>query len=72
MRNNILITSAGRTVSLVRAFQQELKNIFPDAKVITIGSQPKLSATCIVSDKVIIICKINHSNYLDELFAISN
>jgi carbamoyl-phosphate synthase large subunit len=72
MKNNILITSAGRRVSLVRAFQRELKKIFPDAKVITTDSHPELSAACMVSDKAIKICKINHPNYIDELLTICN
>lgn len=70
MRNNILITSAGRRVSLVRAFQQELRKIFPEAKVITTDSHPELSAACMASDKTIKICKINHPNYVDELLTI--
>jgi carbamoyl-phosphate synthase large subunit len=72
MKNNILITSAGRRVSLVRAFQQELKKIFPDAKVITTDSQPEVSAACMIADKAIKICKINHPNYVEELLTICN
>ena len=41
MNNNILITSAGRRVSLVRAFQKELKELYPNAKVLTTDLNPK-------------------------------
>ena len=37
---NILITSAGQRVSLVRAFQKELKTLYPEAKVYTVDMQP--------------------------------
>jgi carbamoyl-phosphate synthase large subunit len=70
MKNNILITSAGRRVSLVKAFQQEIKKIFPDAKVLTTDSKPELSAACHVSDGAIKICQINHPDYIKELLSI--
>lgn len=47
---NILISSAGRRVSLVRAFQKELKKIFPQAKVFASDANPILSAACQVAD----------------------
>ncbi|HBK83900.1 MAG TPA: carbamoyl phosphate synthase large subunit, partial [Flavobacterium sp.] len=43
---NILITSAGQRVSLVRAFQNELKTQFPHAKVYTVDLNPSLSPAC--------------------------
>lgn len=70
MNNNILITSAGRRVSLVRAFQRELKNIFPEGKVLTTDFNPDLSAACQVSDGAIKTCKINDPNYIEELTSI--
>lgn len=47
---NILITSAGRRVSLVRAFQKELKKIYPNGKVFASDADPILSAACQVAD----------------------
>ncbi len=41
---NILISSAGRRVSLVRAFQKELKTLYPNAKVYAADAKPVLSA----------------------------
>ena len=48
--NNILITSAGRRVSLVRFFQKELKSFFTDAKVFTTDLNPNYAAACQISD----------------------
>jgi carbamoyl-phosphate synthase large subunit len=72
MKNNILITSAGRRVSLVQAFKKELSEFFPNAKVITTDLKPELSAACQVSDKAIKICEITNENYIDELLFICN
>ncbi|NNE77021.1 MAG: carbamoyl phosphate synthase large subunit, partial [Pricia sp.] len=47
---NILISSAGRRVSLVRAFQKELKKVFPQGKVFASDADPQLSAACHVAD----------------------
>ena len=58
---NILITSAGQRVSLVRAFQKELKTLYPDKKVFTTDLFPELSAACNVSDKYFKV-KINKAH----------
>jgi carbamoyl-phosphate synthase large subunit len=50
MEKNILITSAGRRVSLVRIFKQELLKKFPGSKIIAADSNPQLSAACKVAD----------------------
>lgn len=47
---NILISSAGRRVSLVRAFQKELKKIDPESKVYASDANPILAAACQVAD----------------------
>ena len=67
---NILITSAGRRVSLVRAFQKELKKLFPDSKVFTSDSRPILSAACHVADQYFEVPRVDDSLYLDKLLEI--
>lgn len=47
---NILITSAGRRVSLVKAFQKELKSRFPHAKIYAADAVPSISAACQAAD----------------------
>ena len=70
MKVNILITSAGRRVSLVRAFQNELKKIYPNGKVIAVDARPELSAACMVADYSFKVPKVNVENYIQELFRI--
>jgi len=64
---NILITSVGRRVSLVRGFQKELKKLFPNSKVIASDSVPELSAACHVADSFFKVLKLNDPNYIDFL-----
>ncbi|MBC7913377.1 MAG: carbamoyl phosphate synthase large subunit, partial [Pyrinomonadaceae bacterium] len=69
--NNILITSAGRRVSLVRIFKKELKRFFPDAKLYTTDADPSLSAACFESDGSFKVMKNDEDGYIDELFALA-
>ena len=64
---NILITSAGKRVSLVKAFQKELKALFPEGKVMTTDFNTELSAACHVSDKAFHMPLVNDSDYLNQL-----
>lgn len=64
---NILITCAGRRVSLVRAFQKELKLINPHFKVYAADFEPKLSAACHVADGYFEVPLLNDVNYIDTL-----
>ncbi len=64
---NILITSAGRRVSLVRAFQNELKKVHPEAKVIAADANPKLSAACHAADDYFEVPRLDHPNYIEAL-----
>ena len=70
MKTNILITSAGQRVSLVKAFQTELRKKFPDSKVITVDLRPELSPACHVSDSYYKICRVNNENYVFGLLEI--
>lgn len=67
---NILITSAGQRVSLVRAFKKELKNLYPEAKVFTTDMQPQLSAACNISDTYFKVMRVTDPAYIDELIAL--
>ena len=72
--NNILITSAGRRVALVKAFQVELKKISPTSKVYTVDTNPLWSPACRVSDVFSKIPKANENKYINYLldFCIKN
>jgi carbamoyl-phosphate synthase large subunit len=67
---NILITSAGQRVSLVRAFKTELCKLFPKAKVFTVDMNPTLSAACNVSDGYKTVQPIAHPDYIKNLISI--
>ncbi|THD66792.1 carbamoyl phosphate synthase large subunit [Robertkochia marina] len=65
--NNILITSAGRRVSLVKAFQKELSILDAMGLVICCDAQPELSAACQVADKHFQVPRLDHPEYPDFL-----
>lgn len=70
MKNNILITSAGQRVSLVKAFQNELKKLNKNNKVYTIDLNPILSPACQISDGYKKVEKVIHSDYITNLISI--
>lgn len=63
----ILITCAGRRVSLVRAFLKELKKIEPAGKVYASDLNPSLSAACQVADGFFKMPRLDAPNYIDVL-----
>ncbi len=67
---NILITSAGRRVSLVREFQKELKNFYPEAKVFAADSEPELSAACQIADDFFLVPRVDDPKYGEVLQSI--
>lgn len=67
MKINILITSAGQRVSLVKAFQNEVKEIYSDAKVLTTDMNPQLSPACNISDKFIRVKRVTDNDYIPGL-----
>jgi carbamoyl-phosphate synthase large subunit len=67
MINNILITSAGRRVSLVRNFQDTLKQFNENGKVFTTDMNPYLSSACQVSDGFLQVPRVTDSEYINIL-----
>ncbi len=67
MIKNILITSAGRRVSLVKNFQETLKQFNPDGKVFTTDMNPTLSSACQISDGYLKVPRVTDKNYLTIL-----
>jgi len=64
---NILITSAGQRVSLVRAFKKEITAIGKSAKVFTVDMNPQLSPACQVSDGFFKVKRVTDPLYIPEL-----
>jgi len=67
MINNILITSAGRRVSLVKSFQNTIKLFNQNAQVFTTDMNPTLSSACQISDGYLEVPRVTDSNYLNIL-----
>lgn len=68
--NNILITSAGQRVSLVKAFQNEIRKLDKQSKVYTIDLNPMLSPACQISDGYKKVERVTHSDYIANLIGI--
>ncbi|MCK0124120.1 ATP-grasp domain-containing protein [Gelidibacter sp. F2691] len=68
---NILITSAGRRVSLVRSFQKEIRLAGLDTHVYAVDSNPILSAACQVADAFFSVPKLNDPTYIEALLVLS-
>jgi carbamoyl-phosphate synthase large subunit len=64
---NILITSIGRRVSLLRAFQKELKARFPESIVFAADAAPQLSAACQVAEASLRVPLVSDKNYIPFL-----
>lgn len=69
-RINILITSAGQRVSLVKAFQKEIRKLSIDNKVYTVDLNPILAPACHVSDGYRQIKRVSDERYVEELLSI--
>lgn len=69
--NNILITSAGRRVSLVNYFKKEVQQLFPQAKVFTTDINPEYSSACQVSDHYFKVSRVSEPDYIEELLNIA-
>ena len=67
---NIIITSAGQRVSLIKSFQFELKKIFPESKVFTADLNPVLAPACHISDGYFKVPRVTAENYIDEIIKI--
>lgn len=64
---NILITSAGQRVSLVRAFQKEIKQLSENNKVYTVDLNPTLAPACHISDGYKKLPRVTEDTYINEL-----
>lgn len=70
MNHNILITSAGQRVALVKDFQETLKRFIPDGKVYTTDMNPKLAPAAYVSDGCFEVPICTSEDYIESLLTI--
>ena len=67
LMKNILISSAGQRVVLVKIFKQTLKELGLDAKVYASDKRPDLAPACYVTDDSFRVPCCNNEHYIDEL-----
>ena len=67
MIQNILITSAGRRVSLVKSFQKTLQEYNREGKVFATDMAPQLSSACQVSDGYEVVPRVTDRSYIARL-----
>lgn len=67
---NILITSAGKRVSLTRLFQSTLRRLTPGAKVYTTDANPAMAPAALVSDGCDAVPRVTSPGYIDALLAV--
>ncbi len=67
MIKNILITSVGRRVSLVKNFQETLKRFNKTGRVYTTDMNPFLSSACQISDGYLQVPRVTDKEYLNIL-----
>ena len=67
MKNNVLILSAGRRVSLVRAFTKAIEDLNIDGDVFGADMNPNMSAACNILNKSFVLPHVLKDEYIDEL-----
>lgn len=67
---NILITSAGKRVTLVEIFKKALKSYGSEAMVYTTDMNPLLAPAGIVSDKCFKVPRVTNPDYISILLSI--
>ncbi len=66
---NVLITSAGRRVELVQAFQQEARRMPGAIKIIAADRNPELSSACHIADESFALPAMTDLGYADALLS---
>jgi carbamoyl-phosphate synthase large subunit len=72
MKVNILITSAGKRVSLIRLFKKTIENYRNRIKVFTTDMKPQFAPAGIVSDGCFQVPRVTDEHYVEVLIAICN
>ena len=70
MNHNIIITSAGQRVALVRDFKETLVRLYAEAKVCTTDMNPELAPAAYVSDGCFEVLRVTDENYISQLLDI--
>lgn len=68
-KRHVLVTSAGRRVSLVRFFKEALRTSRPRARVYAADAAPEWSAACRVADASMRMPRVDAPEYLGEMLS---
>ncbi len=71
MNHNILITSAGQRVALVKCFQETLQQFIPKGKVYTTDMNPRFAPAAYLSDGCFEVPRCTSEDYIESLLTIS-
>ncbi len=69
MKNNILVSSAGRRVELVQAFKSTLNRYISNGKVFCTDMYPELSSACQIADGSFKAPRVTDSDYIEFLLS---
>jgi carbamoyl-phosphate synthase large subunit len=67
MKNNVLVLSAGRRVSLVKAFTKAIEDLKIDGDVFAADMNPTMSAACNVLNNSFVLPHVLDDKYISEL-----
>ncbi len=70
VKNNVLISSAGRRVELVQAFKKSTANYQNIGQVFCTDSNPDLSPACQIADRFFVVPRVTESGYIEYLLAL--
>lgn len=70
MKKNILITSAGKRCELLLECKRELKEAYPNARVIAVDLNPKMAPACHLADEAFAVPRVTSDSYIKELLGI--
>lgn len=70
MKNNVLVLSAGRRVSLVKAFKKAIADLKVEGDVFGADMNPIMSAACNVLNKSFVLPHVIQDEYIGELKAL--
>ena len=70
MEHNIIITSVGQRVALVKSFQATIDRFFPESKVYSTDMNPRLAPAAYVSDGCFEVPRCTSEDYIESLLTI--
>lgn len=70
MKRNVLLTSAGRRVELLQAFQEDAAELSLEIAVFAADLNPALSSACCAADSFFQLPRVTDSTYIEKLLSL--